>query len=222
MRGWEGGHGGAEVLGVAGRAVMVDLRGVWSWWMSGVTRGGGVGRALPASMASLRHSGVMTNPRKRGRAQEAAPPAQARKVPGAELLSAAQAAVGAAQTAAGQAIDAAQQTAGYAFDAAVRLPPASAQLAAQLPDLVENLSIAVDRLNSTIDRLDRTLALADPVFATYDRLLPRLEAVISLGEDVFGAVAKLPGVGLLGRITGRGGEEPAPEPEPDKRGRRRR
>ncbi|MGW6424925.1 hypothetical protein ACWF82_19800 [Nocardia sp. NPDC055053] len=164
----------------------------------------------------------MTNPKKRGRAAEPVPEPQGRKVPGADLLSAAQAAVGAAQTAAGQAIDAAQQTAGYAFDAAVRLPPASAQLAAQLPDLVENLSIAVDRLNSTIDRLDRTLALADPVFATYDRLLPRLEAMISLGEDLFGALAKLPGVGLLGRITGRTGEEPAPEPQTKKRSRPRR
>ncbi|MFJ2837181.1 MULTISPECIES: hypothetical protein [Nocardia] len=162
----------------------------------------------------------MTNPKKRGRAAEPTPEPQGRKVPGADLLSAAQAAVGAAQTAAGQAIDAAQQTAGYAFDAAVRLPPASAQLAAQLPDLVENLSIAVDRLNSTIDRLDRTLALADPVFATYDRLLPRLEAMISLGEDLFGALAKLPGVGLLGRITGRAGEEPPPDLGKGKRPRR--
>ncbi|SLJ82727.1 Uncharacterised protein [Mycobacteroides abscessus subsp. abscessus] len=86
---------------------------------------------------------------------------------------------------------------------------------------MENLSTAIDRLNSTIDRLDRTLALADPAFAAYDRLLPRLEAMIALGEDVLGALARLPGVAMLGKVTGFGrtGEGEAP-PEPPKRRRR--
>lgn len=162
----------------------------------------------------------MSTPRDPG---EGRPPKQpGARVPGpADILAAAQAAVEAAQTAAGQALDSAQQTAGYAFDAAVRLPPASAQLAAQLPDLVENLSLAIDRLNSTIDRLDRTLALADPAFAAYDRLLPRLEAMISLGEDVLGALSRLPGISLLGRVTGISTkDEPEPQEPPRKKRRR--
>ncbi|WP_036499905.1 MULTISPECIES: hypothetical protein [Nocardia] len=143
------------------------------------------------------------------------------RVPGAtEILAAAQAAAQAAQTAAGQAIDAAQVTAGTAFGTAVRLPPASVQLAAQLPDLIENLATAIDRLNSTIDRLDRTLALADPAFAAYDRLLPRLEAVIALGEDVLSRLSKLPGISMLGRLTGgREAEPPQPAPKSRRRGK---
>ena len=174
-------------------------------------------RAVGAELSvtrRVRHSGDMTNPKgDAGRRSGGA------RVPGAtEILAAAQAAAQAAQTAAGQAIDAAQVTAGTAFGTAVRLPPASVQLAAQLPDLVENLAVAIDRLNSTNDRLARTLALADPAFAAYDRLLPRLEAVISLGEDVFGRLAKLPGVSILGRLAGREADPPEPPP----RSRRRR
>ncbi|WP_051022259.1 hypothetical protein [Nocardia pneumoniae] len=164
----------------------------------------------------------MTNPKTPGR-KPSTPKLPGGRVPGpADVLSAAQAAVEAAQTAAGQALEAAQLTASSAFDAAVRLPPASAQLVAQLPDLIERLSIAIERLNSTIDRLDRTLALADPAFAAYDRLLPRLEAMISLGEDVFGKLAKLPGVALLGKLTGLSApEQPAAEP-PQRRSSKRR
>lgn len=163
----------------------------------------------------VRHSGTMTNPK----GDSGRKPSGAR-VPGAtEILAAAQAAAHAAQTAAGQAIDAAQVTAGTAFGTAVRLPPASVQLAAQLPDLIENLAIAIDRLNSTIDRLDRTLALADPAFAAYDRLLPRLEAVIALGEEVFNRLSKLPGISMLGRLTGREAEPPQPEPKSRRRGK---
>ncbi|HLS78142.1 MAG TPA: hypothetical protein VK083_15275 [Nocardia sp.] len=161
----------------------------------------------------------MTSPEGKGRRDGSRGGPATPRVPGpAELVAAAQAAAAAAQAAAGQALESAQATAGHAFDAAVRLPPATAQLAAQLPDLVENLSLAVDRLNATIDRLDRTLALADPAFAAYDRLLPRLEAMVALGEDVLGALSRLPGVSsVLGRVTGarRGGEqEPPPAPKP--------
>ncbi|MCP9620065.1 hypothetical protein FOH10_06415 [Nocardia otitidiscaviarum] len=139
-----------------------------------------------------------------------------------DLIAVAQSAVEAAQHAAGQVLDAAQLTAGTAFDTAVRLPPASVQLAAQLPDLIENLATAIDRLNATIDRLDRTLALADPAFAAYDRLLPRLEAMIAFGEDVFTRLSRLPGVSLLGRFTvPREDAEPAP-PEPTSRRDRRK
>ncbi|WP_433193719.1 hypothetical protein ACQP1G_33680 [Nocardia sp. CA-107356] len=162
----------------------------------------------------------MTTPKGAGR-KGSTPKASGGRVPSpGDILAAAQSAVEAAQSAASQALDAAQLTAGQAFDVAVRLPPASAHLAAQLPDLIESLSTAIDRLNSTIDRLDRTLALADPALAAYDRLLPRLEAMIGLGEDVFAALAKLPGVSLLGRFTGRTHEPPA-APEPPKRGRRK-
>jgi hypothetical protein len=158
----------------------------------------------------------MTDPKESGR-KPATP-----RVPGAgELIAAAQAAAEAAQRAAGQALDAAQATAGQAFDTAIRLPPASVQLAAQLPDLIENLSMVIDRLNRTIDRLDRTLALADPAFAAYDRLLPRLEAMVSMGEDVYNRLSRLPGVSMIGRLTGR--ENAPSEPiDPRKRGRRGR
>ncbi|MEV4128987.1 hypothetical protein [Nocardia sp. NPDC049707] len=162
----------------------------------------------------------MTTPKGGGR-KASTPKVPGGRVPSpGDILAAAQSAVEAAQSAASQALDAAQLTAGQAFDAAVRLPPASAQLAAQLPDLIASLSIAIERLNSTIDRLDRTLTLADPAFAAYDRLLPRLEAMIGLGEDLFTALAKLPGVSLLGRFTGKPAEPPAP-PERPKRIRRK-
>lgn len=45
---------------------------------------------------------------------------------------------------------------------AMRVPSASAQIAAQLPDLVENLAVATERLNTTIDRMERYMALAVP------------------------------------------------------------
>ena len=44
----------------------------------------------------------------------------------------------------------------------MRVPPASAQIAAQLPDLLENLAVATERLNTTIDRMERYMALAEP------------------------------------------------------------
>ncbi|MGV9411733.1 hypothetical protein ACWDOP_17615 [Nocardia sp. NPDC003693] len=137
----------------------------------------------------------------------------------ADILAAAQAAVEAAQAAAGQALDSAQVTATSAFDTAVRLPPASIQLAAQLPDLIENLTVAVNRLNSTIDRLDRTLALAEPAFVAYDKLLIRLESLTALGEEVLTRLDKLPGVSFLTRLTGRDSTPPT-EPESPPRARR--
>ncbi|BDU01622.1 hypothetical protein IFM12276_46500 [Nocardia sputorum] len=178
----------------------------------GTSFGGACGTVFP-----------MTNPKRPGR-KPPTPKLPGGRVPGpADVLAAAQAAVEAAQTAAGQALEAAQLTATSAFDTAVRLPPASAQLVAQLPGLIENLTAAIERLNSTIDRLDRTLALADPAFAAYDRLLPRLEGMISLGEDVLGRLAKVPGVALLGKLTGLSAPEPpAEEPVKRKPTRRRR
>jgi hypothetical protein len=113
----------------------------------------------------------------------------------AEILAAAQAA---AQAAA----EAAQVATGSAFDSAVRMPPASARLAAQLPDLIDNLASTLERLNEAIDRWERMMALMDPMFGALDRLIPRLEATIALGDDVFRAVGKLPGMGTLGRVTG--------------------
>lgn len=155
----------------------------------------------------------MTNPKGTGRK------GQSRAASPGDLIAAAQAAVEAAQNAAGQVLDAAQLTAGTAFDTAVRLPPSTVQLAAQLPDLIDNLSTAIDRLNQTVDRLDRTLALADPAFQAYDRLLPRLEAMVAFGEEVFNRLARLPGVSLLGRLGREEPEPEAPQPKP-RRGRR--
>lgn len=103
-----------------------------------------------------------------------------------DLKSAAQAAVETAQSAVG----AAQAVA----SGAMRIPPASAQLAAQLPDLLENLAIATERY----------LAMADPMFRTLDRLLPQLESLINTGNDVFRTLTSLPGISTLNRIAGRG------------------
>lgn len=113
-----------------------------------------------------------------------------------DLKSAAQAAVETAQSAVG----AAQAVA----SGAMRIPPASAQLAAQLPDLLENLAVATERLNTTIDRTERYLAMADPMFRTLDRLLPQFESMISTGNDVFRMLTNIPGISTLGRIAGRG------------------
>ncbi|MEU0544014.1 hypothetical protein [Nocardia sp. NPDC005978] len=163
----------------------------------------------------------MTDPK--GSARKPQPPrprSGTPRVPNpADILAAAQAAVEAAQAAAGQALDSAQVTATSAFDTAVRLPPASIQLAAQLPDLIENLTVAVNRLNSTIDRLDRTLALAEPAFVAYDKLLIRLESLTALGEQALTRLDKLPGVSLLTRLTGRDNTPPPPS-EPPPRARR--
>lgn len=131
------------------------------------------------------------------------------KVPNpSDILAAAQAAV-----------EAAQAVAASAFDTAIRTPQASVHLAAQMPDLIDNLANAVERLNRTLDRLDRTLALADPLFATLDQIMPRLEQLAGVAEDVRKLVARLPGVDTLGRITGVHFDEepPAPTPKPRRR-----
>src|ERR671917_2923352 len=83
----------------------------------------------------------------------------------------------AAQAAAQAAAEAAQVATGSAFDSAVRMPPASARLAAQLPDLIDNLASTLERLNEAIDRWERMMALMDPMFGAVDRLIPRLEAM---------------------------------------------
>ena len=125
----------------------------------------------------------------------------ARKVPNAQdILAAAEAAR-----------QQAQDVAGAAFGTAVRLPPASAQLALQMPELIENLATAIERLNTAIDRLDRVLSLVDPLFVALDQLLPRIEALAELGDDVGRVVGRLPGMGTLSRLTGRGPDE-ASEP----------
>ncbi|MCX5042671.1 hypothetical protein OG921_05745 [Aldersonia sp. NBC_00410] len=113
----------------------------------------------------------------------------------AEILAAAQAA---AQAAA----EAAQAAAGSAFDSAVRLPPASARLAAELPDLVDNLASTLERLNDAIDRWERMMVLMDPMFGALDRLIPQLEALVSVGDNVFARLGRLPGMGTLGKVTG--------------------
>lgn len=113
-----------------------------------------------------------------------------------DLKSAAQAAVETAQSAV--------ETAQAVASGALRIPPASAQLAAQLPDLLENLAVATERLNTTIDRTERYMAMADPMFRTLDRLLPQFEALINTGNDVFRLLTSLPGISTLNRLAGRG------------------
>jgi exonuclease VII small subunit len=100
---------------------------------------------------------------------------------------------------------------------AIRMPVASAQLIAQLPELVENLATATQRLNSTLDRFERYMALADPTLQAVDRLLPQLEGLVARGDDAIAAVRSIPGVGTFGRITGLGGNPAAAQPDPKSR-----
>lgn len=100
---------------------------------------------------------------------------------------------------------------------ALRIPPASIQLAAEMPDLIENLATATQRLNAVIDRAERYLALADPMLRTMDALLPQLEALVATGNDVYRTVSSMPGVSTLGRFTNRGAAEPPREEKPTRR-----
>ena len=110
------------------------------------------------------------------------------KVPGPrEIKAAAQAAAETAQSIAG---------------AAMRVPPATIQLASQLPDLLENLATATERLNEAIDRAERYMALADPMIRTMDHILPQLEALVATSDEVFKTVSSLPGVSTIGRFAG--------------------
>jgi ABC-type transporter Mla subunit MlaD len=111
-----------------------------------------------------------------------------------DLKAAGQAAVDAAHAA----VEAAQTVA----TSALRIPPASVRLAAQLPDLLENLATTTERLNSAMDNLDRYLALAEPTLRTMDRLLPQLEALVATGTEIYGALSRLPGVATLSRMAG--------------------
>ncbi len=113
------------------------------------------------------------------------------------------------------AAQAAADTAQLVATSALRIPPASIQLAAEMPDLIENLASATERLNTAIDRAERYLALADPMIRTMDSLLPQLEALVETGNDLYNAAASLPGVSALGRFATRGSEDP-PADKPKK------
>jgi ABC-type transporter Mla subunit MlaD len=106
------------------------------------------------------------------------------------------------------AVEAAAETAQSVASGAMRIPPASLQLASQLPDLLENLATATARLNEAVDRAERYLALADPMIRTMDAMLPQLEALVATGNDVFTAVSSVPGVSTLGRLATRATETP--------------
>jgi ABC-type transporter Mla subunit MlaD len=106
------------------------------------------------------------------------------------------------------AAQAAAETVQSVASGAMRIPPASIQLASQLPDLIENLAIATERLNSAIDRAERYLALADPMIRTMDALLPQLEALVATGNDVYNAVSSIPGASTLSRLA-TGGASPS-------------
>ncbi len=106
------------------------------------------------------------------------------------------AAQGAVETA-----QAAVESAQAVVSGTLRIPRASAQIVAQLPDLLENLAVATERLNATIDRAERYMALTDPMVRTMDRLLPQMEALIATGNELFKALSNLPGVSRLGRLV---------------------
>ena len=105
------------------------------------------------------------------------------------------------------AVDAAQAVA----TGALRIPPASARLAAQLPDLLENLAATTERLNTTMDRLDRYLSLAEPTLRAMDRLMPQLEAMVATGDEIYGAMSRIPGVSTLSRFAGLSSDEDPPK-----------
>ncbi len=109
------------------------------------------------------------------------------------------------------ATQAAAETAQSIASGAMRIPPASIELATQLPALLENLATATQRLNEAIDRGERYLALAAPMIRTMDALLPQLEALVATGDDVFNAVSSIPGVSTLGRIATRGSKPATPK-----------
>jgi hypothetical protein len=107
------------------------------------------------------------------------------------------------------AAEAAAETAQSVASGAMRIPPASIQLASQLPDLIENLAIATERLNNATDRAERYLALADPMIRTMDSSLPQLEALVATGNDVYNAVSSIPGASTLSRLAAGGTRAPA-------------
>src|SRR3954466_2180723 len=111
---------------------------------------------------------------------------------------------------------AAAETAQQIVGDAMRLPPASLQLASQLPDLIENLATATQRLNEAIDRAERYLALADPMIRTMDALLPQLEALVATGNDVFNVVSSVPGISTVSRFVTRGSDA-SPMEKPSRR-----
>ncbi|WP_024445000.1 hypothetical protein [Mycolicibacterium iranicum] len=121
------------------------------------------------------------------------------------------------RAAAAEAAEAAQAVA----TGALRIPPASIKLAAEVPDLIENLAVATERLNVAVDRMERYLALAAPMLRTMDALLPQLEALVATGNEVYRTVASVPGVSTLGRFANRGAQSPdgskPPKPRTPKR-----
>lgn len=104
----------------------------------------------------------------------------------------------------------AAETAQLVATSAMRIPPASIHLAAEMPDLIENLASATERLNTAIDRAERYLALADPMIRTMDALLPQLEALVATGNDLYRAASSVPGVSTLGRFATRGDADATP------------
>lgn len=122
------------------------------------------------------------------------------------------------RAAAAEAAEAAQAVA----TTALRIPPASIKLAAEVPDLIENLALATERLNVAVDRMERYLALAGPMLRTMDALLPQLEALVSTGNDIYRTVASMPGVSTLGRFTSRGSDTPSETKAPKSRSSKRK
>ena len=113
------------------------------------------------------------------------------------------------------AAQAAAETAQSVVSGAMRIPPASVQLASQLPDLLQNLATTTERLNDAIDRAERYIALAEPMIRTMDALLPQLEALVATGNDVYNAVSSVPGVSTLSRLA-TGSSNPPPRKKPSK------
>ena len=79
-----------------------------------------------------------------------------------------------------------------------------------MPDLLDNMAATTERLNTAMDRLDKYLALAEPTLRAMDRLLPQLEALVATGDEIYGALSRLPGASTLSRFAGRSSDEDPP------------
>ena len=110
------------------------------------------------------------------------------------------------------ATQAAAETAQSIASGAMRIPPASIELATQLPALLENLATATQRLNEAIDRgeaLPRTGRSDDSDHGRAS--LPSWRLWSRRAMTLSNAVSSIPGVSTLGRIATRGSKPATPK-----------
>ncbi len=122
-------------------------------------------------------------------------------------------------TALQDALIAAQQVASDTAYVAIRTPPAATRLAAQAPDLLDNLAAATERVNATVDRLERVLNLLEPLVNALDTvvgglesIIPALEEAANTGATFTKSLMNLPIISQVSKMTGLISDEPVPPP----------